>query len=676
MKKTLHVYFTDWREIFAIPSAVLLIFGLIVLPSVYAWVNIKAMWDPYENTSGVKIAISNDDEGAMLQDQRINIGRQVVRNLKNNHKLGWTFVDKDKAHDGVMKGKYYASLYIPKNFSKKIASIASDNPEKPQVVYTVNEKVNAVSPKITKSGVSTIINQVSDSFTKSVGNAIFSKFNQAGITLERELPTIRNFEQKLFALEKELPEISRMGKKVTALDQKLSELKKKTQPIKDFQHNVPNMDQLGEVILKTEANLPQIKNMLDQIVPLQDNLTQLQDSESATASLQNIITDLETSVDEAIQKGKEAQSSQPDIPNNRDELVKIKEDLQNIKSGVQENGDALSKESVAYASPFQELSTFAQQDWPLLEQNIKEAARFVREDWPGVKKNIEHAATLMETEIPKIENAIHKAALMTKRDLPALEQSIKRTADKIREFERNNNLSDIINVLKNDARKESDFLASPIKLKEKKIFPIPNYGSAMTPFYTLLALWVGSMLLVSSLKVGEIIVEKEYDRSLFFGRLLSFITIGLLQALIVSLGDLFIIHAHIADKLWFVLFTMFISIIFIMITYTLVSLFGNIGKGLAVIFLVLQFSSSGGTFPVSMTSPFFQKLNPFMPFTYGVSLLREATGGIIWDVVVSDLYHLLIFAALSLLAGALLSKPLHRLFSSKGNRARKARILQ
>ncbi|MDN4074269.1 hypothetical protein [Fictibacillus terranigra] len=118
------------------------------------------------------------------------------------------------------------------------------------------------------------------------------------------------------------------------------------------------------------------------------------------------------------------------------------------------------------------------------------------------------------------------------------------------------------------------------------------------------------------------------------------------------------------------------SVVFVILTYTLVSIFGNVGKGLSVIFLVLQFSSSGGTFPVTMTSSFFQKLNPYMPFTYGVSLLREATGGIIKEVVLSHLYHLLLFPVIFLSAALLLRRPMHRFQNKRGTGSNKARILQ
>ncbi|SFE33247.1 putative membrane protein [Bacillus sp. OV194] len=677
MKNMFRIYFLDWKDILTIPSAALLFFGLIVLPSVYAWVNIKAMWDPYENTSGIKIAITNEDTGALLQDEHINIGRQVVRNLKNNHKLGWTFVDKDTAHDGVVKGKYYASLFIPRDFSQKISSIESENPEKPEIVYTVNEKINAVSPKITQSGVSTVINQVSDNFTKSVGNAIFKKFNEAGMTLEKEMPTILSFEQKIFSLEKEFSQINQMGDRIISLDQKMNELKKRAGMIQEFQKSVPDIDKLGAVILKTEESLPKIKVVFDQLAPLQDNLLKLQTADDTAGNLERSLTDLETAADKAISKGNAAQKTNPDISYQPDELEAIKEELHQLKNTVQQNKEILSGRADSYTEPLQKLSLFAQQDWPAQEQKIQQAANFMRNDWPGVKQDIQKAGILMDTQLPQIEQAIYRAAIFAEKDLPAMEKSITRTADKIRDFERNNNLRDIIKALKNDAQKESDFLASPITLKENKIFPIPNYGSAMTPFYTLLALWVGGMLLISSLKVGEVPSKGEVSPlSFYFGRLMTFATIGMLQGLVVSLGDLFIIHSYIVDKTWFVLFAMFLSIVFVILTYTLVSIFGNVGKGLSVIFLVLQFSSSGGTFPVTMTSSFFQKLNPYMPFTYGVSLLREATGGMIREVVLSDLYHLLLFPAVFLIAALFLRKPLQRIQNRRGAGAKKARILQ
>ncbi|WP_051186000.1 YhgE/Pip family protein [Neobacillus bataviensis] len=173
MGKIWRIYKTDWKNIFSVPTVALLIGALMLLPSAYAWVNIKSMWDPYSNTSGIKVAVANEDAGAEIQGKNINVGNDTVKSLKKNHKLGWVFVTRSDAVKGVEKGKYYAYLIIPKDFSKKLTSILEINPQKPKIVFGVNEKINAVAPKITSSGASSITTQISQAFVKTVGDALF-----------------------------------------------------------------------------------------------------------------------------------------------------------------------------------------------------------------------------------------------------------------------------------------------------------------------------------------------------------------------------------------------------------------------------------------------------------------------------------------------------------------------
>lgn len=152
-------------------------------------------------------------------------------------------------------------------------------------------------------------------------------------------------------------------------------------------------------------------------------------------------------------------------------------------------------------------------------------------------------------------------------------------------------------------------------------------------------------------------------------------TVGILQALVAVLGNLFILHCYVADKVWFVLFAVLISMVFVTIVFTLVSVFGNIGKGIAIVFMILQFSSSGGTFPVSTTGHFFQVLNPFMPFTYAISLLREAVGGILPEVAVRDSLRLVLFGLLALLLALTLQKPLAPFIRKSAEQAEKSKLI-
>lgn len=248
-----------------------------------------------------------------------------------------------------------------------------------------------------------------------------------------------------------------------------------------------------------------------------------------------------------------------------------------------------------------------------------------------------------------------------KADMPETEKKIKELADKIRDFESEEDLKDIIRLLKNDVEKQSDYFANPVNLKENKLFAMPNYGSAMSPFYTVLALWVGALLMVSLLTV-EVHEEGANYKSheVYFGRLLTFLTIGLSQAFIVSMGDIFLLGTYVVDKFWFVLFSLFIGGVFVCIVYSLVSIFGNVGKSMAIILLVLQVAGSGGTFPIQMTPAFFQALYPFLPFTYAISAIRETVGGMLWDIVTRDLLVLSVFVVVMIVAALLLKTPINK----------------
>lgn len=674
MGTILQIYKTDWRNIFRVPTVVLLIGALMVLPSLYAWVNIKSMWDPYGNTSGIRVAVSNEDDGAEIRGRRINVGNDTVKNLKKNHQLGWVFVNRNDAESGVEKGHYYAYLIIPKDFSKKLTSILEINPQKPNIEFAVNEKINAVAPKIASSGASSVTTQISQAFIKTVGNAIFSGFYRAGIELEKALPSIHNVEKQIFELEKALPQIEELGKKAIELEEKLPEIQAKGQKIIELEQRIPEIQLAGSSILKVEASLPLIKEAGDKVLVLQGKLTEMQRTADIVSEVVLNLTEIENNLKQAVDSVED--TKQVDSTANQEQLNQLYEELVKIHSSIHETRTEIQLKVDEVTGGINSAVNFIKNDLPRVEQKIHKAADFVRNDLPKIEEDIRRAKNLVQTRLPELVKVVHKAADLARNDLPGFEAKIRSAADKIRKFESSVNINDLIQFLKHDPQKESDFLASPVLLKTKSLFPIPNYGSAMTPFYTMLALWVGATLLIASLKVDVDNPENRYKSyQLYLGRLFTFLTIGICQAVVVSLGDLFLIHTYAVNKLSFVLLCILISIVFVTITYSLCSVFGNIGKGLAIIFLVLQISSSGATFPVSLTSSFFQKLNPFMPFTYAVSMLRETVGGMIKEVVIKDILSLIAFIVISFILAVVLKKPLSKQIQQTAEKARTTKIL-
>ncbi|WP_066065106.1 YhgE/Pip domain-containing protein [Neobacillus soli] len=674
MGKVWHIYKTDWKNIFSVPTVALLIGALMVLPSAYAWVNIKSMWDPYSNTSGIRVAVANEDEGAEVSGKKMNVGNETIKSLKKNHKLGWVFVNRSEAVSGVEKGNYYAYLIIPKDFSKKLTSILEVNPKKPKIEFAVNEKINAVAPKIASSGASSVTAQISQAFIKTVGDAIFSGFHKAGVELEQELPSIHKVEKQIFDLEKALPQIEKMGKKAIELEGKLPEIQEKGQKIIELEQRIPEIQQAGTSILKVEAKLPLVHEAGDTVEELQGKFTDIKHASDIISEAAANLSEIEANIKQAIDSAEN--TNQADTTANQEQLNRLYEELVKIHGSIHEIHVALQQKVDKVAGGINSTALFFKNDLPTVEQKMHKAADFVRTDLPKAEEDIRKAADLVRTKLPELVKVVHKAADLARNDLPGFEASIRSAADKIRRFESSVDMNNLIQFLTHDPQKESSFLSSPILLKTKRIFPIPNYGSAMAPFYTMLALWVGATLLIASLRVDVENPDNSYrGYHLYLGRLFTFLTIGIFQGAIVALGDLFLIHTYAVDKLWFVLLSMFISMVFIIITYTLCSVFGNIGKGLAIIFLVLQISSSGATFPISTTSHFFQTIYPFMPFTYAVSMLRETVGGMVNEVVIKDVLFLLVFVAASLLLALVLKKPLSKPIQQSAERARSTKII-
>ncbi|EFM08408.1 YhgE/Pip N-terminal domain protein, partial [Paenibacillus curdlanolyticus YK9] len=207
MPRWIALYFSDLRTLATNPALLVIVTGLSVLPSLYAWFNIGASWDPYGNTQGVRIAVANEDRGADMLGKPVHMGEEIVASLKSNDKFGWTFTDAKDALDGVRSGNYYASITIPENFSARIASVVTDTPRQAELIYDVNEKINAIAPKMTGSGASGVMLSVSRSFVQTANGAIFKLFNELGIKLQQELPSLQKLEALMFRLEDNLPQI-------------------------------------------------------------------------------------------------------------------------------------------------------------------------------------------------------------------------------------------------------------------------------------------------------------------------------------------------------------------------------------------------------------------------------------------------------------------------------------
>ena len=695
MKNIIEIFRKDIKEVFRKTNTWIIIVGLIFLPSMYAWPNILSSWDPYGHTNNIKVAVTSEDAGATVDGKELNLGNSLVEGLKNNKNLDWQFVsNKEEAEKGVRIGDYYASIVVPKNFSQDMTSVSRTEPQRATIEYTVNEKINAISPKITNSGASAIANNISKNFVETANGIIFEKLHEAGIKFEENLPSIEKAKEEIFKL----------NDNFSTYESTLSELIGKVEYgyniLNNVQNTLPEIDRVAtnSIMIADKAGITinNIQGFNERLLPIINSHLNVVEEASKEANV--IAKELQKKPDktEEIKARQKALDSRLQASIERLQLVKnifeyfnklsnerlfnnqlervttlsnditaIKEVNNNIYNKMDhydEIADTVKEEFVNKSARINEVSSNMNSKLnvevaPLISQvlskaevNIDKVSGIIagaQGELPAVERK------LSETEV-KISNAYGKL-LSLQAQMPSAKSKIQKLTDEIKKADSGIDKNQLFNLLKVDYKQQAEFFANPVKLQENKLYHIENYGSAMTPFYTVLSIWVGSLLMSSLLTTKVEDEENKYKPyQKYFGRGLLFVIISLFQTLIITLGDMYVLGTQATSPYRFVLYALLISLLFSSIIYTIVCILGNVGKAVCIVLLVLQLGSSGGTFPIQMTSEFFQALYPKVPFTYSIGLLREAVGGVYIPAVERDIKILFIYLIVVLVGGAIL----------------------
>ena len=368
--------------------------------------------------------------------------------------------------------------------------------------------------------------------------------------------------------------------------------------------------------IKTDQVSSTVTSLLDQVI---DTIGTAQGalSKADQIDFDSLLSSTKATVTNAVAILEKYQKEMPAIGQEiHDANTMLNGNMETIVNGINEGADLYNNEL------------------PILQQKLGLAADFIQNDWPALKNEITGTLTTVNEKMPEVETAVNAAADLINNDWPNIKAGIQKAADAIRKGEQEVDLGEVIKLLKLDATKESDFFTQPVELQTNALYPIANNGSASTPFYTALCLWVGAVLLSSVATTEYYLGKKDRNnftkREQFVARMLTFLTMAIAQSLIVTLGNIFLLGVDVQNPVYSVSFAVLIALAFMMIVYVLAALFDNVGKGIAIIILVLSISGGGGNYPIQVSGKFFQMINPFLPFTHAVNLLRESAGGIYW----------------------------------------------
>ncbi|MGL4644183.1 MAG: YhgE/Pip family protein, partial [Vagococcus fluvialis] len=345
-KNVLELYRLDWTRIFKNKLTFVLMIALMFIPSLYAWFNIAALWDPYSNTGDIKIAVYSDDQTATVMDEEVNIGDTILENLKDNDSLGWQFVDsKEELDKGVRSGKYYAGIYLPKTFSENLLSFVKGDIKNPEIEYSVNQKINAIAPKISDKGAGTIKDTISDEFVATVSKTLMEVLNEVGFNLDSNLPSIKKITSKILTVNDHLGDIDGYTEEVLELNKKMPEFKNKLKAANEFVGMIPEVNQMTGKVLELNKKMPEIEQYGGLVYQVQGKIPEIQDAGRQINKIDNDFGDVVQMMDDAIVEAKKGlgiiQDAQKVLPEVNELTKTVNGMIPGLKESIKEIQDAL-----------------------------------------------------------------------------------------------------------------------------------------------------------------------------------------------------------------------------------------------------------------------------------------------------------------------------------------------
>ncbi|AQR99376.1 ABC-2 family transporter protein [Clostridium saccharobutylicum] len=743
MNNAIRIFKKDLKNIFTNWIAIVVVLMLMIIPSLYSLINIKACWDPYSNTSGMKVAIINKDKGTNFKDKSINLGDELVDKLKDNDRLEWNFVDEETGKEGLLSEKYYATIEIPEDFSESVTTLFKKDIKQPKLIYTANEKINPIAPKITDAAVKTLKSQLDDNIKKTVSGIILRICDEVGIDIQNNRPELRKIIDDVYKLDENMPEIESIlngainGTKsdsellnkineiiptvsdtIDATDEFLKDnedMMEETQGdlsdisplIKDklvesekiLDNSSVALGNLDEKILPetarkallitsdsakaTKVTVEDIKSKLDSIQKFIDKIDKINIKKpTINKSLQSVevIQKLQDEFNKQVKLLKDLQQNLKDasekISDVQDKLDKIDDKLDSIITKSNEDIAKLDNGELLDTNNLKDLRKLID-DVHTLTSNIVDSydSQFVPavdKGFKSIKEATDNGLTLLgenKDTLPDVQNVLSTFTNISdlsneqlnklKDKFPGIKDRVHKLADKFRQIDNKKDIDELLELITNNWEDQSSFMASPVEIQDNRLYPWPNYGSTVTPFYTTLCLWIGAYMLSILLKVEETQLDEGIQvkpHEIYFGKMFLFLFIGIGQAVVASTGALYLLGSYCVHPIMFICYSIFASIVFMIIVYTSVSVFGYGGIIAGIVLLIIQVAGTSANFPIEVNPTIFQNIFPFLPFTYCIGAMRQIMAGIVYSILFKDTAILCVFMIGSIIIGICFKK--------------------
>lgn len=702
----------DIRRATSSAMAVIVLFGLVVIPSLFTWFNVIASWNPFDNARNLTVAVANTDDGYQsdLVPIRLNVGEQVVSALRANDDLNWVITTEEDAVDGTRSGEYYAAIVLPPTFSADMMTFYTSGADRTRIDYYLNEKKNALAPKVTDQGASEVSTSINEVFTETLG--------EAGMNILTSLSDYLDDADTQAALSKLQARVDSVAAQLRAgasTADMFGSLIASSRPLVDSASGLitgsgdalrdaggalgggkdaaaslkkvlsSSTSALGDALAQTSAGYQGVSDSIDEVYAAM---------ESQSASAAGTIGSLADRVQVQIDQQQELRDGlvndvRPQLPESL--LDAFDASVSRIDAAIarqQALQDRLD-EAASHVTDSSESSQATRDEIKKLTAQAKAAVDDARLSYTdGLQPKLDALASTLSSiggGIDSISGDLTSAAnsltgssstgsgLADAQKLTTgISDSLTDTADRFAQLSAalttaidTGDLSELTDVIGADPRALAMHLAEPVELTRVPVYSVVSFGAAMTPLYTVLALWVGALLTSVAIRVdpprdGSTGLPDLSPTETYLGRFGIFALVAFLQSTLVCLGSVLFTQVQPQHPLLLILAGWVTSLVFTLIIYTLVVTFGNAGKALAVLLLVIQISGSGGAYPLQVLPEWFQSISPFLPATHAVNAMRSAIAGIFQSDYWVSLGWLAAFAAPALLLGLVLRRPFIR----------------
>ena len=695
----IRIFASDARRIWTNVVALVVILGLAVIPSLYAWFNILSNWDPYgeKATSNLKVAVVSEDEGTEIDGVDLNIGTIVINNLKENKSIDWQFSKRSvDAVEGVTSGKYYAALVIDKNFSKDMLSFIGGDTINPKIHYYENEKLNAIAPKITGKVKTTVQNEVNAAFVGTLTEGVLTVSKYAAMNNNGETDLTTGAVDRLKTLDGDMTVCVTILDSYISLTETSENLMKAAGKVSNemsemiatagalsttAQTTVNAADQtLGTTsdmvvitMSNTENKLAALKTTIDSAMDTENDTVQYSSSQmdALISVADGIIQETETSIKDYVDTSEDLKDKNQKVV---DSYAVLKGDMSKLEGSI----NTLNSDSKALADSINaDIDNLISEIDALMKTYVNTVKPSITNSINSVRSSLLTVQKLVGDSTDSISNlsavlgsypdmmGMGKEKLQdSKAKVLEMQGKLEDLISKMDSLDENEQYKMLIKLLEKDPDTIADFISEPTEIKTIAVYKIKNNGSATAPFYITLSIWVGALILVAIIHT-KIKDRSEFPRlktfEEFFGRYLIFFAIGQIQTLITVFGALFYVGIQCKHGFLFWVACAFTSFVYTILLYALTYAFGAVGEAIAVVLMVIQVAGSGGTFPIEVLPKVFQVLYEYMPFNYSMNAIRECIGGMHGRDYAFYLTSLSIYIGVALLIGLILSIPLKRL---------------